>query len=58
MNWKSAARELAHPDPFSLVPEDWAWWLRNFRAHEACIGWPVPEGKAVARQEREGSSAG
>jgi 2,4-dienoyl-CoA reductase-like NADH-dependent reductase (Old Yellow Enzyme family) len=38
-----AARELAHPDPFSLVPEDWAWWLRNFRAHEACIGWPVPE---------------
>lgn len=36
-----AARELAHPDPFSLVPEDWAWWLRNFRAHEACIGWPL-----------------
>ena len=35
-----AARELAHADPFSLVPEDWAWWLRNFRAHEACIGWP------------------
>ena len=35
-----AARELAHPDPFSLVPEDWAWWLRNFRAHESCIGWP------------------
>ena len=37
-----AARELDHPDPFSLVPEDWAWWLRNFRAHEACIGWPLP----------------
>ncbi len=37
-----AARELAHPDPFGLVPEDWAWWLRNFRAHEACIGWPLP----------------
>ncbi len=37
-----AARELDHPDPFSLVPEDWAWWLRNFRAHEACIGWPMP----------------
>jgi 2,4-dienoyl-CoA reductase-like NADH-dependent reductase (Old Yellow Enzyme family) len=35
-----AARELAHEDPFSLVPEDWAWWLRNFRAHKACIGWP------------------
>jgi len=41
-----AARELAHPDPFSLVPEDWAWWLRNFRAHESCIGWPVPGGGA------------
>ena len=36
-----AARELAHSDPFSLVPQDWGWWLRNFRAHEACIGWPV-----------------
>ncbi len=38
-----AARELAHPDPFGLVPEDWAWWLRNFRAHPACIGWPLEE---------------
>ncbi len=39
-----AARELAQEDPFGLVPEDWAWWLRNFRAHDACIGWPpAPE---------------
>lgn len=39
-----AARELAQEDPFGLVPEDWAWWLRNFRAHDACIGWPqVPQ---------------
>lgn len=37
-----AARELAHEDPFSLVPEDWGWWLRNVRAHESCIGWPPP----------------
>lgn len=36
-----AARELAHADPFSLVPEDWGCWLRNFRAHPACIGWPL-----------------
>jgi 2,4-dienoyl-CoA reductase-like NADH-dependent reductase (Old Yellow Enzyme family) len=36
-----AARELAQDDPFGLVPEDWAWWLRNFRSHEACIGWPL-----------------
>lgn len=41
-----AARELAHNDPFSLVPEDWAWWLRNFRAHDACIGWPLAKGGA------------
>jgi 2,4-dienoyl-CoA reductase-like NADH-dependent reductase (Old Yellow Enzyme family) len=41
-----AARELEHPDPFALVPEDWGWWLRNFRAHDACIGWPV--GNAAA----------
>ena len=46
-----AARELAHADPFSLVPEDWAWWLRNVRAHQACLGWPVV-GEA-ARAERE-----
>ncbi|MGE3774499.1 MAG: NADH:flavin oxidoreductase/NADH oxidase [Gammaproteobacteria bacterium] len=38
-----AARELGHDDPFSLVPEDWAWWLRNFRAHPDCIGWPAIE---------------
>jgi 2,4-dienoyl-CoA reductase-like NADH-dependent reductase (Old Yellow Enzyme family) len=36
-----AARELGHEDPFSLVPEDWAWWLRNVRAHPTTIGWPV-----------------
>jgi 2,4-dienoyl-CoA reductase-like NADH-dependent reductase (Old Yellow Enzyme family) len=35
-----AARELDHPDPFSLVPEDWGWWLRNLRAHPESIGWP------------------
>lgn len=47
-----AARELAHEDPFSLVPEDWAWWLRNFRAHDACIGWPAAASAAepAARQ--------
>ncbi|HEX3917685.1 MAG TPA: NADH:flavin oxidoreductase/NADH oxidase [Caulobacteraceae bacterium] len=37
-----AARELAQPDPFSLVPTDWAWWLRNVRAHDDCLGWPAP----------------
>lgn len=48
-----AARELEHPDPFSLVPEDWAWWLRNFRAHPDCIGWP-PEQSAPSAQEGSG----
>jgi 2,4-dienoyl-CoA reductase-like NADH-dependent reductase (Old Yellow Enzyme family) len=37
-----AARELGHPDPFSLVPEDWAWWLRNVRGHPTSVGWPEP----------------
>lgn len=37
-----AARELGHEDPFSLVPEDWGWWLRNFRGHSGSIGWPEP----------------
>ena len=37
-----AARELGREDPFSLTPEDWGWWLRNFRAHEDSIGWPRP----------------
>ncbi|KAI9002951.1 NADH:flavin oxidoreductase/NADH oxidase [Hyaloraphidium curvatum] len=44
-----AARELGHPDPFGLVPEDWAWWLRNFRGHAASIGWPE-----VGSSAREG----
>ncbi|HEX4182962.1 MAG TPA: NADH:flavin oxidoreductase/NADH oxidase [Caulobacteraceae bacterium] len=47
-----AARELGGPEPFSLVPEDWGWWLRNFRGDEDCIGWPKapvpePDDKAV-----------
>ena len=37
-----AARELGHEDPFSLVPEDWAWWLRNLRGHPTSLGWPAP----------------
>ena len=37
-----AARELGHPDPFSLVPEDWGWSLKNLRGHETSIGWPPP----------------
>jgi 2,4-dienoyl-CoA reductase-like NADH-dependent reductase (Old Yellow Enzyme family) len=36
-----AARELGHADPFSLVPDDWAWWLRNFRGHGPSIGLPA-----------------
>jgi len=43
-----AARELGVADPFGLVPEDWGWWLRNFRGHDESIGWPKPA--AVAPQ--------
>ncbi len=35
-----AARELAHADPFSLIPEDWAWWIRNRTGPEGSLGWP------------------
>ncbi|MFN8074571.1 MAG: NADH:flavin oxidoreductase/NADH oxidase [Kineosporiaceae bacterium] len=42
-----AARELGHADPFSLVPSDWAWWLRNFRGDEASIGLPLPAPASV-----------
>ena len=34
-----AARELAHPDPYALVPEDWAWWLRNRPGSDGSQGW-------------------
>ncbi|MGQ0632513.1 MAG: NADH:flavin oxidoreductase/NADH oxidase [Sporichthyaceae bacterium] len=40
-----AARELGQPDPFGLVPEDWGWWLRNFRGHAPSIGWPSIPGE-------------
>lgn len=46
-----AARELAHADPFSLVPQDWGWWLKN-RANPACIGWPTV-GDAARPKETE-----
>ena len=36
-----AARELGHASPFSLVQEDWRWWLDNFRGHPPSIGWPT-----------------
>ena len=37
-----AARELRRPDAFDILPEDWAWWLRNVRGHSAAVGWPAP----------------
>jgi 2,4-dienoyl-CoA reductase-like NADH-dependent reductase (Old Yellow Enzyme family) len=36
-----AARELSHPDPLSLLPEDWAWWLRRIPGPEGSQGWPT-----------------
>src|ERR1700733_8029790 len=36
-----AARELAHNDPFSLIPRDWSWWLRNRPGPEGSLGWPT-----------------
>ncbi|GAA1396625.1 NADH:flavin oxidoreductase/NADH oxidase [Pseudonocardia kongjuensis] len=45
-----AARELGHQDPFSLVPEDWGWWLSNFRGHDPSIGWPASGAPVAADQ--------
>jgi 2,4-dienoyl-CoA reductase-like NADH-dependent reductase (Old Yellow Enzyme family) len=35
-----AARELGRSDPFSLVPDDWKWWLGNFRGHAPASAGP------------------
>lgn len=40
-----AARELGVKEAFELVPEDWGWWLQNFRGHAPSIGWPEIEGE-------------
>lgn len=37
-----AARELAHQDPFALLPEDWSWWLRNRPGSPNSHGLPPP----------------
>lgn len=37
-----AARELGMEDEFSLLPEDWAWWLRRAGRANPNIGWPAP----------------
>jgi 2,4-dienoyl-CoA reductase-like NADH-dependent reductase (Old Yellow Enzyme family) len=44
-----AARELAHADPLSLLPEDWSWWLRRIPGPEGSQGWPslAPETAAA-----------
>ena len=39
-----AARELAHADPLSLLPEDWSWWLRRIPGPDGSQGWPSPAG--------------
>ena len=37
-----AARELAHDDPFSLLPQDWSWSLHNRPGSQNSHGWPAP----------------
>ena len=50
-----AARELGHPQPFSLVPEDWRWWLHNHRGHPDSIG--LPPAKAQPSDSADATSA-
>ena len=35
-----AARELGHNDPFSMIPEDWHWWIRSRPGPDGSLGWP------------------
>ena len=42
--------ELGHNDPFHLVQDDWAWWLRSFRGHGPSIGWPTTVAEASAQE--------
>lgn len=37
-----AAQELGHPEPLSLLPEDWSWWLRRIPGPAGSQGWPAP----------------
>ena len=43
-----AARELGVAEPFDLVPEQWGWWLKNFRGHAPSIGWPEVAAPAIS----------
>jgi 2,4-dienoyl-CoA reductase-like NADH-dependent reductase (Old Yellow Enzyme family) len=47
-----AAHELAHEKPYSLLPEDWSWWLRNRPGAEGSMGWPVPASKSAHSSDR------
>ncbi len=53
-----AARELGHESPFDLVPEDYGWWLKNFRGHAPSIGWPEPAPAATAVESIDLDAAG
>ena len=44
-----AAPELQHPSPFSLVQQDWRWWLENVRGHAPSIGWPEVSSAAAPK---------
>ena len=47
-----AARELGHEQPFSLLPQDWSFWLDSHRAHETALGWPVVGVQPTSRAEQ------
>ncbi len=53
-----AARELRVNDPCALVSENWGWWLRNFRGHDAAIGWPIAAARRWCALRRVRAAAG
>lgn len=42
-----AGRELGRDTPFDLVPNDWRWWLENFRGYDNSIGLPPAQPTAA-----------
>ena len=52
-----AARELAHNDPFELLPQDWSWWLRNRPGSEGSHGLPEA-GRRAEAETTAGASEG
>ena len=59
-----AAQELGHNDPFSPLPQDWSWWLKNRPGSENSGSGTRTDGRRrlgrprTTRGDRQASSVG